>query len=468
MKTARILVVDSEREICGSLKALFSEEGYDVSTAATGHKAFSLISEKSFDVIFTDLTLPDMSGFDVLARVKKLHPPPQVIVITGNPTIETAVEAVKLGAHDYIRKPLLPDKMKVITRRAIETVALAAEIQRLRLEVSRRYGIDNIIGESPVMVEIFKVIRQTAGSDSNVLITGESGTGKELVARAIHYTSQRSNSRFVPVNCAAISKELIEAEFFGYVKGAFSGAIRDKKGFFDLASGGTLFLDEIAETTPGFQAKLLRAIQEGEYNKVGDPYPTEADVRVVAASNRDLHGAIVDGTFRKDLFYRLNVISIHIPPLRERAEDIAFLAQHFLEKYSKKRKDHKVAEISSAALELLRGYDYPGNVRELENAIDYAVTFAHGDKITVNDLPLSIKQRKASAHPKFTHRPLKSARLEFERGFISSALMESRGNISEAARLLAIQRQSLQQRIKALGINSAGFKSQKSRKIPHA
>lgn len=468
MKMAKILVVDNDREILRSLEILFSNEGYEVVTAPMGRNALSLISEKDFDVIFTDLALPDMSGFDILAQSRKLHPPPQVIVITGTPTIETAVEAVKLGAHDYIRKPLLPDKMIVITKRAIETVALAAEIQRLRLEVSRRYGTDNIIGESPKMIEIFKIIRQTAGSDSNVLITGESGTGKELVARAIHYNSQRRNNRFVPVNCAAISRDLIEAEFFGYVKGAFSGAIRDKKGFFDLASGGTLLLDEIGETTHGFQAKLLRAIQEGEYNKVGDPYPTRADVRVVAASNRDLHKAIAEGLFREDLFYRLNVISIHIPSLRERAEDIPFLAQHFLEKYSKKRKDHKVSEISSAALELLMGYDYPGNVRELENAIDYAVTFAHSDKITMNDLPLSIKQRRAVSHPRFHLKPLKSARLEFERNFIAAALKECQGNISRAARLLEIQRQSLQQRIKALGINAAGFRSQRKQRTSSA
>jgi DNA-binding NtrC family response regulator len=461
MKTANILIVDNDREICRSLEMLFSREGYWVASASTGQHALALISEKNFDVIYTDLALPDMSGFEILAQSRKLHHPAQVIVITETPTIETAVEAIKLGAHDYIRKPLLPDKMVVITKRAIETVALAAEVQRLRLEVSRRYGIGNIIGESQKMMEIFKTIRQTGGSDSNVLITGESGTGKELVARAIHYNSQRRNNRFVPVNCAAISRDLIEAEFFGYVKGAFSGAIRDKKGFLDIASGGTLLLDEIGETTQGFQAKLLRAIQEGEYNKVGDPYPTSADVRVVAASNRDLQKAITEGLFREDLFYRLNVISIHIPPLRERTEDIPFLAQHFLEKYSKKRKDHKVTEISSAALELLMGYDYPGNVRELENAVDYGVTFAHGDKITVNDLPSSIKQMRATSHQRFHLKPLKSARLEFERNLIVAALKECQGNISRAAHLLDIQRQNLQQRIKALGISAAGFKSQR-------
>ncbi len=461
MKTAKILVVDSDKEICRSLETLFSKEGCQVTSAGTGGLALALIAETPYNVIFTDLLLPDMSGFDVLAQARKMKSPPQVIVITGSPTIETAVEAIKLGAHDYIRKPLLPDKMIVITKRAIETVALAAEVERLRLELSRRYGVGNIIGESPGMIDIFKIIRQTAGSDSNVLLTGESGTGKELVARAVHYNSQHRNSRFVPVNCAAIPRDLIEAEFFGYIRGAFSGAIRDKKGFFDLASGGTLFLDEIGETTPGFQAKLLRAIQEGEYNKIGDPYPTKAAIRIIAASNLDVQKAITAGSFREDLFYRLNVISIHIPPLRERTEDIPFLAQHFLEKYSTKRNDRRVSGITPAALELLMGYHYPGNVRELENAIEYAVTFAHGDKIKVNELPLSISRRRSTAHQRFHRKPLKAARREFEQNLIATALMESLGNISRAARLIGIQRQNLQQKIKAYGLRAAAFRNQK-------
>jgi transcriptional regulator with PAS, ATPase and Fis domain len=266
------------------------------------------------------------------------------------------------------------------------------------------------------------------------------------------------DNRFVAINCAAIAKELIEAELFGYVKGAFTGAIRDKKGFLDLASGGTLFLDEIGETMTDFQVKLLRAIQEGEFNRVGDPYPTKVDVRVIAASNRNLDKAIADGFFRKDLYYRLNVISIHIPPLRERQEDIPFLAQHFLEKYLKKHKDLKVAEISDGAREALMNYDYPGNVRELENAIDYAVTFVHGHEITENDLPLPIRQKKIVSLPVVRLKPLKAARSEFERNFITAALKECQGNISKASLLLGLQRQNLQHKIKTLGINSSAYK----------
>ncbi len=456
---AKILVVDNDTEICRSLEKLFSQEGYAVETANMGYEALTLISEKDFDIIYTEVTLPDMNGFDILRYSKKRVPSPNVFFIIGAPCMETAVEAIKLGALDCIGKPLIPDKMLVITRRALESIALAAEVERLKLEVSQCFGIDSIVtGKSQKMMAIFKIITQAAGSNSNVLITGESGTGKELIARAVHYTSQRKDNRFVAINCTAISKELIEAELFGYVKGAFSGAIRDKKGFLDLASGGTLFLDEIGETTPDFQVKLLRAIQEGEFNRVGDPYPTKVDVRVIAASNRNLEKAIGDGCFRKDLFYRLNVISIHMPPLRERREDIHFLAQHFLEKYLKKNKDHKVAEITSGALEVLLNYDYPGNVRELENAIDYAVTFAHEGKITLNDLPLSMRQKQTVSLPVVHLKPLKAARSEFERNFITAALKECGGNVSKASRVLGLQRQNLQHKIKTLGINSSAFK----------
>jgi DNA-binding NtrC family response regulator len=463
----RILIADSDPEICRSLDVLFSKEGYEVVVATKGNEALSLLSEKQFDIVFCDLRLPDMSGFDVLTNAKKLLLSVQVIVITDTPSIETAVEAMKLGAYDYIRKPLLPDKIRVITKRAIETMTLAAEIQHLKHELSQYFGFHNIIGKSQKMMEVFKLIRQTSDSDSNVLITGESGTGKELVARAIHYNSRRANNRFVPVNCGAISKELVEAELFGYVKGAFSGAVRDKKGFLDLASTGTLFLDEIGETTPDFQVKLLRVIQDGEFNKVGDPYPTKVDVRVVAASNRDLHKALAGGLFREDLFYRLNVISIHIPPLRERREDVPFLAQHFLEKYSRKHKGHKVTEITPSAVEILMNYDYPGNVRELENAIAYAVTFTHGNVISAENLPPAIKSKKKALLSGIPLKSLKTAQYEFNRNFVLAALKECDGNVSRTARVLGIRRQSLQQKIRSLGVEISRTKREHGRRYCH-
>jgi DNA-binding NtrC family response regulator len=453
----KTLVVDDEIGICRSLEAFLTKEGHDVMTANQGAVALSLISERDFDIVITDLRLPDLSGLDILAHAKNKNASTQVIVITGFATIETAVEAIKKGAYDYMTKPLAHDKVRIITRRALEKVALTEEIAHLRQELSQCFGFENLIGKSPKMQNIFKIIRQTAESDSNVLITGESGTGKELVARAVHYNSQRKSGRFVPVNCGAIARELIEAELFGYVKGAFTGAARDKTGFLELASGGTLFLDEIGETTTDFQVKLLRVIQEGDFNKVGSPYLSKINIRVIAASNRNVEKAIADGGFREDLYYRLNVISIRIPPLRQRREDIPILALHFLEKYSRKRPDKKPKELTPHALDALMNHDYPGNVRELENAVEYAVAFAQGHEITAQDLPAPFRKE---VHPRMHLKPLKAARLEFERSLVSAALHECGGNISRTARLLDMHRQSLQQKIKELGINGDALKDE--------
>lgn len=310
----KTLVVDDEIGICKSMEMLLSKEGYEVATANRGDTALSLMSDNTFDIIYTDLRLPDMSGLDILSYSKSRFPNTQVIIITGFATIETAVEAIKKGAYDYLTKPLTPDTVRIISQRALERVALQEEITHLRQELSQCFGFENLIGKSARMQEVFKIIRQTAGSDSSVLITGESGTGKELVARAIHYNSERKNNRFVPVNCGAIAKELIEAELFGHVKGAFTGAVSERSGFLELASGGTLFLDEIGETGADFQVKLLRVIQDGEFNKVGNARATRVNVRIIAATNRNLEKALAEGLFREDLYYRLNVISVRIPP----------------------------------------------------------------------------------------------------------------------------------------------------------
>ncbi len=446
----KVLVIDDEIGVCRSLETFLTKEGHEVTTGQRGDMALSQIAEKDFDIVITDLRLPDMSGLDVLSYAKSKNPAAQVIVITGFATIETAVDAIKKGAYDYLTKPLSHDKVRIIMKRALEKRAMAEEIFHLRQELSQCFGFDNLIGKSSKMQEIFKIIRQTAESDSNVLITGESGTGKELVARAIHYNSQRKGNRFIPMNCGAIAKELIEAELFGYVKGAFTGAVRDKNGFLELASGGSLFLDEIAETNPDFQVKLLRVIQEGEFNKVGSPHLTRINIRVIAASNRNIAKAIAEGMFREDLYYRLNVISINIPPLRQRREDIPLLALHFLEKYAKKRADRKTKMITPEALDLLINYDYPGNVRELENAIEYAVAFTPGDEIGPQGLPTPFRKTTA---PRVSLKPLKAARFEFERSLVKAALHECGGNISRTARLLDMHRQSLQQKIKELGIS---------------
>jgi DNA-binding NtrC family response regulator len=447
----KTLIIDDEISILRSLEMFLAKEGHIVTTANTGELGLSLAADGDFDVVFTDLRLPDMSGLDIVSQIKKMHPSTQIMLITGFASIETAVEAIKLGAYDYLTKPLSTDKVRITVKRALEKAKLTEEVAHLRQELSQCFGFENLIGKSQKMQDVFKVIRQTAGSDSNVLITGESGTGKELVARATHYNSSRKNNRFVPVNCGAISKELIEAELFGYVKGAFTGAVRDKTGFLELASGGTLFLDEIGETTPDFQVKLLRVLQEGEFNKVGSPYTTRVNVRIIAATNRNLTKAMADGIFREDLFYRLNVISIHIPSLRQRREDIPLLVLHFIEKYAKKREDNKVSGITPSALEALINHSYPGNVRELENAVEYAVAFARTDEITSDDLPKSIRVSEDTM-PKIHLKPLKAARFEFERNFVYSALKECGSNISKTARLLDMHRQSLQQKIKELDI----------------
>jgi DNA-binding NtrC family response regulator len=462
----KVLVTDDEVGICVALETLFTAEGYTVYTAYTGQSALSLIYEHDFDLVFTDLRLPDMNGLDIIKHVKLRAPAPQIILITGFASIETAVEAIRNGAYDYLTKPLSPEKVRITAKRALEKLALTKELNRLKGEMSQCYSFDNFIGKSLKTQEVLNTLRYAARSNSNILVTGESGTGKEIVAREIHYNSMRKELPFVPVNCAAIAKDLIESELFGYVKGAFTGAIRDKVGFLEAASGGTLFLDEIGETSPSFQVKLLRVLQQGEFYKVGDVRPTKIDIRVIAATNRDLKKAMIEGDFREDLFYRLNVIPISLPPLRHRREDIPLLAIHFLQKHIKKFPDKKVAEITPEAMELLVHYDFPGNVRELENAVEYAIVFAHGLQITPRELPLSIMSQIRSAAinseqqhiADIKHKPLKSAKYEFERSFITNVLRDCKSNISLAARTLQIHRQSLQQKIRELSIRIDSLK----------
>ncbi len=448
---SRTLIIDDDVGICSSLEALLVKDGHRVDVANRGDVALSLLEGNDFDIVFADMRLPDMNGLDIIPRIRKRLPNAQIIVMTGFATIETAVSAIKMGAYDYLPKPLSPDTVRITTRRAMERMALSEEIVRLRQELARCFGFENLVGKSATMKAIFEIIRQTAQSDANVLITGESGTGKEMVARAIHYSSPRREGRFVPVNCGAVAKDLIEAELFGYVKGAFTGASRDRTGFLEVASGGTLFLDEIGETTPDFQVKLLRVIQDGEFNKVGTPHLTKVNVRIVAATNRDPAKAVSAGSFREDLFYRLNVIAIHLPPLRQRREDVPLLALHFVEQYAKGKPDSRAKSLAPSALEALMNHDYPGNVRELENAIEYAVAFAPGEDITVNDLPSSMREKQPRS-PKVHLKRLKAARQEFERSFLEAALRECAGNVSQAARILDIQRQSLQQKIREHGI----------------
>ncbi len=458
----KLLIVEDDESLRTQMKWALAQ-GYEVFSAGERRSAMDILQRENPAVVTLDLGLPPSpagveEGFLALSDILAYDSLIKVIVITGRGEKEYALKAVGQGAYDFFCKPVQIDELKIVLNRAFHISQLEKDYRDLRNQKEIQ-GFEEMLGTSPKMQEVFKIIKQTAKSDSNVLITGESGTGKELVARAVHYNSERKDHRFVPVNCGAIAKELIESELFGYVKGAFTGAVRDKTGFLELASGGTLFLDEIGETTPDFQVKLLRAVQENEFNKVGSPYLTRINVRVIAASNRNLEKAIADNSFREDLFYRINVISIHIPPLRQRREDIPMLILHFIEKYSKKRADNRVIGIEHSAVEALLHHDYRGNVRELENAIEYAIAFAQGDKITVDDLP-SLIRGKSVTMPKIPLKPLRAARNEFEKSFVLAALKECDGNISSAARLLDVHRQSLEQKIKDLGIRFEALKDE--------
>ena len=480
----RALVIDDEASVCKALELILKKEGYEVHSALTGAEGMAALYENDFDIVYTDLKLPDTNGLDLISHIRQQAHAPQIIVVTGYASIETAVEAIKRGAYDYLTKPISPDKVRITTSRAMEKKNLTDRLNRLQQEVEHFYGSEGLIGESRAMHEVFKIIHYASRSDSSVMITGSSGTGKEQAARAIHYGSRRKDNEFVAVNCGAVAKDLIESELFGYVKGAFTGAVRNKTGFLEAASGGTLFLDEIAETSPDFQVKLLRVLQQGEFNKVGDSAVTRVDIRVIAATNKELKKAMAEGAFRQDLFYRLNVIAIHMPPLSERPEDIPILAIHFLKKLLIKHPDKVllVKGFSEDALEALTAYSYPGNVRELENAVDYALVFAEGDRITSAHLPSTIKGVRppasmgvrppasmgarlfdATAKPPPASlgagppKTLREAKYEFERDFIAAVMADCGGNVSNAARMLDIHRPNLQQKLRELDIDSKRF-----------
>ena len=381
------------------------------------------------------------------------------MIITAFGTIPSAVDAIKKGIYDYIPKPFTPDEVRIPVRRALEKRKLERENVLLRSQIETRYSFRNIIGNSREIREVFRVMRHAASSESNVLVTGESGTGKELAARAIHSNSVRVRRKFVTVNCGAIPDGLIESELFGHIKGSFTGAVADKRGLVEEADKGTLFLDEIGELSAPLQVKLLRVLQEGEFTRIGDPQTRKVNVRVIAATNKDLKKAIAEKVFREDLFYRLNVIPLELPPLRRRQEDVPLLVNHFIGKHKGKAPEKNISGIAREAMQALLAYHFPGNVRELENSIEYAVAFTAGPEIQKDDLPKYIlEDRKLSKDAqKIPLMPLKDAKGQFEKSIIIAALVESGGNISEAARLLCVHRQNLQQKIRLLGIDLASL-----------
>ena len=390
---ARLLVVDDETSIVDFLALLFEEEGYSVETAHSTTEARQVLGRKTFDLVLCDVLMPDGSGLDLLREVKATSDSqavPAVVMMTAYTSTKTAIEAMKAGAADYVSKPFDVEELKIVVQKALEREQLADENIYLRRELEQKYTFNNIIGKSPRMQAIFSLIERIARTSSTVLIHGESGTGKELIARAIHFASPRTSRRFVSLNCGAMPENLLESELFGHERGAFTGAVREKKGLFEEADRGTLFLDEIGEMTTTMQVKVLRAIQEKVVRKVGGTDEETVDVRIIAATNQDLESRIAAGEFREDLYYRINVLPIHLPPLRQRREDIPLLVDFFLEKYCRQM-DLPPRQISVEAIHLLEGYDWPGNVRELENLIERTLALSHGEAtITTRDLPVHL------------------------------------------------------------------------------
>ncbi len=455
----RAIVVDDEASVCETVKAILETEGIEAVTTTDSLAAVDDIKQNNYDLIISDLKMPKLDGLALYERIKDAAPDSIFMIITAFGTIPSAVEAIKKGIYDYIPKPFTPDEVRIPVRRALEKRRLERENVLLRSQIETRYSFQNIIGNSQELREVFRIMRHAASSESNVLVTGESGTGKELVARAIHSNSVRVRRKFVTVNCGAIPDGLIESELFGHVKGAFTGAVADKRGLVEEADRGTLFLDEIGELSPALQVKLLRVLQEGEFTRIGDTQTRKVNVRVVAATNKDLKKAIADKLFREDLYYRLNVIPIELPPLRRRCDDIPLLVNHFIEKHKDKAPEKSITGITTDGMQALLNYHFPGNVRELENAIEYAIAFTAGPVIQKDDLPkyiLDVRKLSRDAQT-IPIMPLKDAKGQFEKSLIIAALVESGGNISEAARLLNVHRQNLQQKIRLLGIDLASI-----------
>jgi len=448
---SRILVVDDEPIALQNMKHVLEKDNLVVFTAGSGRDAIRLVDEESFDVVVTDLKMEDVDGMQVLKRVKEVSPLTEVIVVTGYASVETAVEAMKMGAFYYLSKPIQVNDLRALVQKALEKVRLANEVRRLREEIAGLGRLPLFIGKSPSVERLVKMIEQIAPADCNVLIQGETGTGKEVVARMIHQLSPRRDRRFVAINCGAFTEELLSSELFGHEKGAFTGAHTTKKGLMEIASGGTLFLDEVAEMPPSMQVRLLRVIQEKVIIRVGGVEEIPIDVRIIAATNKNLKKEVELGHFRQDLYYRLNVITLQVPPLRERRDDIPLLCHYFIDRFSKAQKK-SITEISKDVMNILMEYEFPGNVRELENMMERAVTLATGNRIEVEYLPIDLQQRLFHIT-----RPQKNELLsleEHEREYIRWVLMKTRGNKSKAAEILGIDRVSLWRKMRKYNISA--------------
>jgi DNA-binding NtrC family response regulator len=452
----RILVIDDEKSILDLLSVVFKKEGYKVETALSAKAALDFIANDDFDLILSDIKLPQMSGMKILKHIKDKDADLPVVMITAYGTIKQAVEALKMGALDYVVKPFNMEELKIIVAQGLEKRRIQAENVLLKKELKEKYGLESMVGKSKKMIEIYGLIEKIAGTDSTVLIFGESGTGKEIAARAIHHQSARREKSFVSINCGALPENLLESELFGHVKGSFTGAIANKKGMFEVAERGTLFLDEVGEMSPWTQVKLLRTLQDKKIRRVGGTDEIPVDVRIIAATNQDLKRRIEEGKFREDLFYRLNVISLEVPPLRNRKEDIPILINHFLEKYSAKM-GRQTKRIPPRIMKIFESYAWPGNVRELENTIERIIAIEDRETITESSLPEDLLSPQSDSDMDYELKPgfdLNATIDEISRNFVQQALRRANGNLKETAELLGINYRSLRYLIEKLELKS--------------
>ena len=449
MPASRILVVDDETSVTGALELILGEHGHEVKSANSGAEAMELLKDRPFDLVFTDFRLPDASGIDLLTAIKNDTPDAEVILMTAHGSLDVTIEAIKRGAFYYLEKPFTPDQVLALARRALQFEATRRENRALKSALGAGGEDFGIVGRHPKIQQIHSVIRTAAPSDASVLIEGESGTGKELIATAFHLQSQRAERPFIRINCAAIPHDLLESELFGYKKGAFTGADRDKRGLFEATSGGTLLLDEIAEMPAHLQTKLLRVLQERKLRRLGDEQEISVDFRLVSATNRDTARMIKEGVLRQDLYFRISTIKIKAPPLRERPDDVAPLAERFLQRYSEKYQK-RIRDISPAAFALLMRYDWPGNVRELESVMEHAVLFATEDRLTPESLPEQLHTRQSGQFRCVIPPYMKME--EIEREAIAQTLERTGGNVKRTAQILEYHRPTLYRKLKKFGL----------------